>query len=333
MMSATIHVIATTISGSISDWSKVERIVPLFQQRGLRNVELHSADTHQQARVLAAEILRSGARILISAGGSGTFNAVIEGCIDSQVPLVEVRLGFLRKGSADLIGKVLNMPDEIEAAIDSFVDCITNDRIEPCDLIEVTPDADLLRVRHFVGYGGAGIFGRVPHYTENRFIKYYKGLLSELFGDLGPFFVGVSLATLERVVRSLFGGKLHWLIDLDGHSVSLGKLQAMIIVNGDLGKDLPFASGAKLGSGVFHMFTFEDRGLFAVSKQFKQAWGGKVLEQKQALGFQGYTVEQKLRLTTQEKRPFPLNVDGSTLECKEFAELKIVGQINLYSRH
>lgn len=330
-MSATIHVIATTISGSISDWSKVERIVPLFQQRGIHNVELHAVDTHKQARVLAAEILHSGARILISAGGSGTFNAVMEGCIDSQVPLTEVRLGFLRKGSADLIGKVLNMPDEIEAAIDSFVDCISQDRIEPCDLIEVRPDGDKQRIRHFVGYGGAGIFGRVPHYTENRFIKYYKGLLSQLFGDLGPFFVGVSLATLERVIKSLFGGKLHWQINLDGQSVALGQLQAMIIVNGDLGKDLPFASGSKLGSGVFHMFTFEDRGLFAVSRQFKEAWGGKVLKQKQALGFQGYSVKQKLKLTTQEKRPFPLNVDGSTLDCNEYAELRICGQINLYS--
>jgi hypothetical protein len=33
-MSQPIDVIATTISGSISDWSKVERIEPLFAEHG-----------------------------------------------------------------------------------------------------------------------------------------------------------------------------------------------------------------------------------------------------------------------------------------------------------
>ena len=68
--------------------------------------------------VAAAALAAEGVRHLVSAGGSGTFNAVLEGCCDSGVALGEIRLGFLRKGSADLIGKVLGMPDAIEAAVD-----------------------------------------------------------------------------------------------------------------------------------------------------------------------------------------------------------------------
>ena len=41
-----VHVIATTISGSIKDWGKVERIVPLFRQLGRDDVELHVVDSH-----------------------------------------------------------------------------------------------------------------------------------------------------------------------------------------------------------------------------------------------------------------------------------------------
>ena len=104
-----IQVIATTISGSIRDWGKVERIVPLFEDHGRDDVTLHAVDSHAEARIRTAEVVRNGSRQIISAGGSGTFNAVLEGCLDSDVSLREISLGFLRKGSADLIGKVLDL--------------------------------------------------------------------------------------------------------------------------------------------------------------------------------------------------------------------------------
>jgi len=116
-MSTTIDVIATTISGSISDWSKVERIGPLFAEHGFDDLHLHVVKSHAEARERACELVADDRRLLISAGGSGTFNAVLEGCCDAKVPLGDIRLGFLRKGSSDLLGKVLGMPDEIEAAV------------------------------------------------------------------------------------------------------------------------------------------------------------------------------------------------------------------------
>ena len=122
-----IDVIATTISGSISDWKKIEQIQPLFEQHGFNDVHLHSCDSHADARTIACKALQAGARRPISAGGSGTFAAVLEGCIDSAVPLDEIRLGFLRKGSADLIGKVLNMPDNIDDAISVFSTALKTD--------------------------------------------------------------------------------------------------------------------------------------------------------------------------------------------------------------
>ena len=40
-MKTPIDVIATTVSGSISDWGKVERIQPLFKERGFNDLHLH----------------------------------------------------------------------------------------------------------------------------------------------------------------------------------------------------------------------------------------------------------------------------------------------------
>jgi hypothetical protein len=56
----------------------------------------------------------------------------------------------------------------------------------PADVLAIEsaePDGTTQR-RHMVGFGGFGLFGDVPRFTESRFVKYYKGILRMLFGDL-----------------------------------------------------------------------------------------------------------------------------------------------------
>ena len=331
MSNGRIEVIATTISGSIKDWSKVERIAPLFAEHGFDNVEVHAVDSHEEVRQLTRELLDQGRRTLISAGGSGTFNRVLEGCIDSGVTLSEIRLGFLRKGSADLIGKTLGMPDVIEDAVRVFAESLQQDRTVPCDVIRVESGAGPEPPRHFVGYGGAGIFGRIPHYTENRFIKYYKGLLSQLFGDMGPFFVGAVLTVSERTIKGLFRRPAGWQIQVDGNNVAHERYQALILANGDLGPDMPFARNVPLGSGDFWLFGLRDLGLRRLPGQFRHAWDASVLARPEKWGFESYCVEDKLRLAPDDGRPFPVNVDGSTMHCQQSVSFRIVESIRLLS--
>ena len=72
-----IDVIATTISGSISDQGKIGRIVPLFHDHGWDSVELHLLESHAEARTSTRDVVPGGGRLVISAGGSGTFNRAI----------------------------------------------------------------------------------------------------------------------------------------------------------------------------------------------------------------------------------------------------------------
>jgi diacylglycerol kinase family enzyme len=324
-----IDVIATTISGSIADWSKVERIVPLFREHGENDIDLYVVDTHAAARKKARELVRTGSRTVISAGGSGTFNAVLEGCYETNVGLSNIRLGFLRKGSADLIGKTLHMPDDIEAAVAVFVDAVRNDHTVPCDIIEVTSERGGSPPRHFVGYAGTEIFGEIPRYTENRFMKWYKGVLSQLFGDLGPFFVGTSMSVLGRLGRQLSGRKRDWTVTVDGETAADGRFQAMIIVNGYLGPNLPFAEGVALGSGDFYMFALRDQGLLRLCGQLKHAWDGSVVTNPDKWGFERFRVQHELVLRPGDDGMFPVNVDGSTMPSRGPVRLTIVDQIQL----
>jgi diacylglycerol kinase family enzyme len=323
-----IDVIATTISGSITDWKKVERIVPLFAEHGYDDVRLHEADSHTTARAAACAALKEGGRIPISAGGSGTFRAVLEGCIDSGAELSGVRLGFLRKGSADLIGKVLNMPDEIVSAIRIFAESIAADRYLPADILRASSPAGSDVPRHFIGYGGAELFGRIPHYTENRCTKYYKGILSQFFGDLGPFMTGTALALVERLTKAPFCKKTHWQIMADDQRAADGVFQAIILVNGYLGPDLPY-SDQPLGSGEFYCFGLRNLGASKLLSQIKHARDGSIMDDPDRWGLVPIVAKESLELIPDHDKPFSVNVDGGTFMAKEAIFFERIGKIPL----
>jgi diacylglycerol kinase family enzyme len=323
-----IDVIATTISGSISDWSKVKRIVPLFQELGFDNVNLHETDSHQGAREIARKVLLEGGRYPISAGGSGTFRAVLEGCIDSGIKTSDIRLGFLRKGSADLIGKTLGMPDGIENAIRVLADAMNNDNYLPADILTACSQHDQDKKMNFIGYGGTGIFGRIPHFTENRFIKYYKGILGQLFGDLGPFTTGMILALIETAVKSTFQKPLKQQIIIDDNVVTEGVYRTILIVNGNLGPDLPF-SDKPLGSQEFYVYCIRDQGLLKLFQQARHAKKGTIKDEPETWGFESYCVEKRLTIYSGADSEFPVNIDGSTLQAKSAVDIARTGTISL----
>ncbi|MHC4233719.1 MAG: diacylglycerol/lipid kinase family protein [Planctomycetota bacterium] len=326
-----VDVIATTVSGSIQDWGKVKRIAPLFSEHGMENVRLHVADSHREAREKARAVLEEGGRTLISAGGSGTFNSVLEGCCDSGLSLGEIVLGFLRKGSADLIGKVLGMPDDIESAVRVFVDSIREERTVPCDVILARSTGDGDPPRHLVGYGGAEIFGRIPHYTENRLMKYYKGVLGQIFGDLGPFTTGMTLAVLEKLLKGVWSGKRTWSIRVDGALASENSFQALILVNGYLGPELPYSS-EPLGSGKFYLFALRDLGVRELLVQAQRARDGSIMKDPERWGLESYTAADSLVLEPDSRDLFPVNADGATMSCHGGVEFRIVDRIRLISR-
>jgi Diacylglycerol kinase catalytic domain len=331
-MSEQIAVIATTISGSVKDWGKVKRIVPLFREHGFDDVQLFSEDTHAAAKKRAEELVGSGVKWVISAGGSGTFNAVVDGCLNAKSNLSKLRIGFLRKGSADLLGKVLNMPDEIEDAIRVFANSIRNDTHIPCDVIQVTDTGSKIPPRRILGYGGFEIFGEVPFFTENRYTKYYKGVLSQVFGDLGPFFTGMVLATGKTILGRIATGTRRWNFKIDGGKEASGQYQALIMVNGYLGPNLPFAKGKALGSGEIYLFGVRDVGIHMMPGQIKKAWDSSILEDPERWGFDAFTITKQLEIKPADKGSFPVNVDGSTMRCTGPVSIKIENQIKLISK-
>jgi len=327
-----IEVIATTMSGSIQDQRKVQQIGPEFQSRTSRPVRVHAADSHAQARAITHAIVAEGGRTIVSAGGAGTFNAVLEGAhLGGTVPS-DLRLAFLRKGSADLIGKTLGIPDELPAAVEAILQGIEAGRHVQADILAVEtsePDGGVQR-RHLVGFGGMGVFGEVPRFTESRLIKVYKGVLGSLLGDLGPFFVGLALATAWWRVRRLFGRVPAMSLTLDDDQIPPEIWGAVLVLNGDLGAEFPLGRGLPLGSGSFRVIALRYRGLRQALRQMRAAWRGTILEEPESYGAVVRTV-RRLTVRPTEARRYMVNVDGGRMPTRGEVRISVSGQVALVS--
>lgn len=328
----TIEVIATTMSGSIQDQRKVQQIGPEFQSRTSRLVRVHAADSHAEARAITHAIVAGGGRTIVSAGGAGTFNSVLEGAhLDGTVPS-DLHLAFLRKGSADLIGKALGISDQLPAAVEAIVEGIEAGRCVQADILamEMTePDGQVQR-RHLVGFGGMGVFGDVPRFTESRLIKVYKGVLGTLLGDLGPFFVGLALATGWWQLQRLFGRVPPMSLTLDDHHIPPETWGAVLVLNGDLGPEFPLGKGLALGSGSFRVIALRYRGLRQALRQIKAARRGIILDEPESYGAVVKTV-RRLTVRPTEARPYMVNVDGGGMLTRGEVRISVSGQVRLIS--
>ncbi|MDH3540339.1 MAG: diacylglycerol kinase family protein [Acidimicrobiia bacterium] len=329
---AALEIIATTMSGSLQDQRKVGQIGPVFESLTSRSCHVHTADSHAEARRLANALVAEGARTLVSAGGAGTFNAVLEGShVDGNLP-PELRVAFLRKGSADLIGKALHISDDLEAGARAIVEGVEHDRVQTADVLAVStiePDGTAQQ-RHLVGFGGFGIFGDVPRFTESRFIKAYKGVLGTLFGDLGPFYVGLLLATLTWWVRRLLGCVTPMTLTIDG-STELGPETwgAVLVLNGDLGKDFPLGRDLPLSSGNFRVVALPYRGLRTALGQINACRTGDVLDRPDAFGAVVGDAVSLVVTPRGRRHRYMVNVDGLQLPTKGTTRIGLSGRITL----
>lgn len=114
----------------------------------------------------------------------------------------------------------------------------------------------------------------------------------------------------EKTIKSLYLQPQLTQILVDGKTVAEGSYQAVIVVNGYLGPDLPF-SDKPLGSGEFYVYGIRDHGFFKLLSQAKQALRGTISEHQAELGFESYVAKRRVVLRSKSNLLFPVNIDGT----------------------
>jgi hypothetical protein len=181
-----------------------------------------------------------------------------------------------------------------------------------------------------VGFGGLGVFGEVPRFTESRFIKVYKGVLGSLLGDLGPFFVGLGLAMGRWQLQRVLGRVPEMSLILGEETTATATWSTVLVVNGDLGADLPLGRGLSLGSGSFRVIAMRYLGLPQALRQILAARRGAILSEPERYGCIIRTVGS-LRVQPRDARPYAVNVDGGAMVARGEVSISVSGKIWLLS--
>ncbi len=325
-----VDIVTTTISGSLQDQRKVGRIGETFELLTDRPVRVHVADSHEEAARTTRDIVAAGGRTLVSAGGAGTFNAVLGGASRGGVVPSGLKLGYLRKGSADLIGKALGMPDDLAEGAAALVSGLDSGLTIPADVLTVSAEQEdgSRQEKPLLGFGGVGVFGEVPVFTESRLVKLYKGVLGSLFGDYGPFYVGLALALGRWNVLRSMGRVEQMTLQLDDERTGPALWATVIFVNGDLGKAFPLGQGLSIGSGTFRVVALRYEGIGKSLGQVRSARSGALLDDPRR--HDAYVAEgSRLTIRPVSRGPYMVNVDGVRLPSWGDVEMKVGGRIQL----
>jgi hypothetical protein len=153
-------------------------------------------------------------------------------------------------------------------------------------------------------------------------------VLSQIFGDFGPFMTGMTLATGWWQVERWRGAVPAMELGLADEVLPPEVWEAVIVLNGDLGPDFPLGRGQTLGSGMFRVVALHYRGLREARRQVMAGRSGRLLDDP---GRYAAVVRDVHRLTVRpiDQRPYLINVDGLRMPARGGAQWSIDGQVQL----
>jgi diacylglycerol kinase (ATP) len=160
--------------GLVRRGEAIERFCKLMKERGVE-IEIRATAEPGDASRLAAEVAREGFREVIVSGGDGTINEAVQGLVGTGVRLV-----VWPRGTANVLGRELRLPRNIDA----LADVIAAGNVQRTYIGRATLESSGTH-RYFLLMAGIGldaaIVDRVSPELKKRFGKaafWYSGLQS-----------------------------------------------------------------------------------------------------------------------------------------------------------
>lgn len=231
------RLIVNPIAGAGRTAKKWPQIISLLQSIGLRfEHDLTEAPGH--ARELAKSAVKKGYQLVVSVGGDGTINEVVNGLYDSG-NLADVMLGIISTGTGGDFIRTIGIPRAYQEACQ----CLKNPRKSAVDVgvVEYLSGGQMMQ-RLFVNFAGLGFDAEIVKFTTQK----YKTLNST-----ASYLIGLFTALL------FYKNKEVTLI-VDGEAVER-KVCAVLVSNGKYGGGGMFAApDADLTNGLLDVLVIGD---------------------------------------------------------------------------
>ncbi|HEY7350354.1 MAG TPA: diacylglycerol kinase family protein [Ktedonobacterales bacterium] len=242
-----------------------------LQQQGWR-IELCQTDGPGSGHRLASQAVAAGVDIVISAGGDGTLNEIIQGLAGTDVALGVLPMGTMNVWARE-VGIPLNLPGALQVLIDGE---------------QRRMDLGTANGRYFLLFAGIGADGKITSMIEHHFLK-RLGLFSYIIAG-----AVVGLGPLD----------FHMRLRVDGRSF---RTRASLIIIGNTrlyGGLMTFTNQAYGDDGMLDMCIVRRQGLLGRLRVVLNAF-----RKRYPLGAR-VSYERFRTLTIDSPVPIPIEVDG-----------------------
>ena len=291
-------------SANGSTWRDWPAIAELARQN-LPNMSVGFTSEPYDAPEITREALRKGADLIVSVGGDGTLNEVVNGFFEDGAPVnPEAVLGVLSRGTGGDFRRTLGLARCIGKDIPTAVKSLSACRQSPCDvgLLTYTDERGRTQQRYFINITSFGIGGEVD-FEVNRASKALGGKASFLLGS-----VRASLRYRNRDVR----------VVLDGREIYNGAAYNIAVCNGRyFGGGMMIAPDAQIDDGLFDVVVCGDFHFGDALKLGRTVYSGTHLKHPKITVFRGKRVEaysdERVLLDVDGEQPGRLNAEFDIL--------------------
>lgn len=232
-------------SANGSTWRDWPAIAELAKQQ-FPNMSVGFTSEPYDAPEITRQALRQGADLVVSVGGDGTLNEVVNGFFEDGRPVNPAGvLGVLSRGTGGDFRRTLGLQRCIGRDIPTAVKSLGACHQSPCDvgLMTFTNEQGLKEQRYFINITSFGIGGEVD-FEVNRTSKALGGRLSFLLGS-----VKASVRYRNRNIR----------VVLDGEEIYSGPAYNIAVCNGKyFGGGMMIAPDAQISDGLFDVVVCGD---------------------------------------------------------------------------
>ena len=261
-------------------------ISALMKEAGL-SFEALMTTAPEHATELTREALRGGCDLVVSVGGDGTHNEVVNGFFTPEGPLrTEAQLSFISMGTGSDLIKTLGVPKDPELALKHLL------RGSPREVdlgrLSFTNHRGDKEERYFINIAGLGLDGDTVD-RVNRTSKAQGGFISFLWGTV------VSLMLYRNVEMA---------ITVDGEPVFSGPVVIVAVANGRyFGGGMCIAPRAEMSDGLFDVVIMHSLGKAELLLNLPKVYKGTHLDHPYCIYLRG----RKVLIETEQAL---LNLDG-----------------------
>lgn len=234
--------------------------------------EVAFTERPRQAGELAAAALRKGADLIVSVGGDGTHNEVVQGFFAEGVNSRQATMAIVPTGTGGDLRRTLGLPEDTLAAIDVVG---LYPRVVDAGHLRYTAHDGSTAEDFFINVASFGISGLVDQIV-NQSSKALGGKLSFMLGTLRA-----ALRYKNQPIR----------LTLDGGEPLLRTINSVMVANARyVGGGMKVAPGADMHDGRFDVVIIGDLGTWDLARGMGKVYRGEHLGDKGIEHFHATTV-------------------------------------------